>query len=434
MKARILLLFPLFLFSELFSQESIFSDIPSASIEVIDINPEFCDDKCLFQLSEEKKPFSFVARFNSDIIKDSELHNLMEIYSNDIGIYYKLRFNPLGKSLEVALLMPKKIIGKYSTTTIDTILAYLFSRDIDFRFKIFDSLNEDYASLVKSVEEINNEQFHFVIAILSNKDSISALDSINVPIYIPTMTNKDLRAKSNIVFGGIDYESQINVLMSKIDEDKSDDDSSSENSNKSMIPSQTSENKGHGAVISYNDDSSLGQYLGEIVKSLNPPIFFEEVITNKMAANFSKNIEANQDILSNSNIFLNTPIVKSGLLLSQLDVSNKKPSRILSTQVNYNPVLLSLVRGNDTSNVIIANSISKTEEKLVEYGILLSSDLQYDWVNYSTALGMDLFLSDMSSEFSRYFVESFSKNQAIYNINLYKIENGNFVNFVDDVE
>ena len=414
MKTRILLLLlPLFLFS----QENIFSNIPPASIEVININPEYCDDKCLFQLSNNKKPFSFVARFEKNTIKDGELHSLMEMYSNDIGIYYKLRFNPLGKSLEVALLMPKKIIGKYSTTTIDTILAYLFSRDIDFRFKIFDSLNEDYDSLVQSVKKINDERFHFVIAILSNKDSISALDSIDVPIYIPTMTNKDIKARSNIVFGGIDYESQINVLMSKIDEDNSNND-----------------NKNPSAVISYNDDSSLGSYLGEIVKSLNPPIFFEEVITNKIAANFSKNIQANQDILSNSNIFLNTPVVKSGLLLSQLDVSNKKFSKILSTQVNYNPALLSLVRGNNTSNVIIANSISKTEQKLVEYGMLLSSDLQYDWVNYSTALGMDLFLNDMSNEFSRYFVESFSRNQAIYNINLYKIENGIFVNIVDNKE
>lgn len=413
MKTRILLLLlPLFLFS----QENIFSNIPPASIEVININPEYCDDKCLFQLSNNKKPFSFVARFDKNTIKDSELHSLMEMYSNDIGIYYKLRFNPLGKSLEVALLMPKKIIGKYSTTTIDTILAYLFSRDIDFRFKIFDSLNEDYDSLLQSVKKINDERFHFVIAILSNKDSISALDSIDVPIYIPTMTNKDIKARSNIVFGGIDYESQINVLMSKIDED---------NSNNNKKPS---------VVISYNDDSSLGSYLGEIVKSLNPPIFFEEVITNKIAANFSKNIQANQDILSNSNIFLNTPVVKSGLLLSQLDVSNKKFSKILSTQVNYNPALLSLVRGNNTSNVIIANSISKTEQKLVEYGMLLSSDLQYDWVNYSTALGMDLFLNNMSNDFSRYFVESFSRNQAIYNINLYKIENGIFVNIVDNEE
>lgn len=405
MKIRfLLLLLPLFLFAE----ENVFSDIPPASIEVLDINPEFCDDKCLIKLSDDKKLFSFVARFDKNLIEDSKLHSLMESYSREIGIYYKLRFNPLGKNLEVALLMPKKIIGKYSATTIDTILAYLFSRDIDFRFKIFDSLDEGYDSLKKSVDEISDERFHFVIAILFNKDSISALDSIDIPIYVPTMTNKDIKARSNIVFGGIDYEAQINTLMTKI------------NTN--------------GAIISYNDDSSLGSTLGNIVKSFEPNIFFEQTITNKIAANFSNSIKESKDILFDGNIFLNTPVVKSGLLLSQLDVSRKKPARILSTQVNYNPALLSLVRGNDVSNVIIANSISKTEQKLVEYGMLLSSDLQYDWVNYSTALGMDIFLNDMSSEFNRYFIESFSGNQASYNINLYKIQDGIFVNFDDEVQ
>lgn len=405
MKIKILLLlFSLFLFAD----DNIFSNIPPASIEVIDINPEFCNDKCLFELSEEKKIFSFVARFNKDLIKDNELQNLMEEYSREIGIYYKLRFNPLGKSLDVALLMPKKIIGKYSTTTIDTILAYLFSRDIDFRFKIFDSVDESYDLLKKSVDDINNEKFHFVIAILFNKDSIKALDSIDIPIYVPTMMNKDIKARSNIVFGGIDYEAQIDTLMNKINAD--------------------------GAVISYNDDSSLGSTLGNIVKSFEPNVFFEQVITNKIATNFSNSIKDNKDILLNGNIFLNTPVVKSGLLLSQLDVSRVKPASILSTQVNYNPALLSLVRGNDVSNVIIANSISPVNQKLVEYGMLLSSDLQYDWVNYSTALGMDLFLNDISSDFHRYFVESLSNNQVLYNINLYKIKDGIFVKLDDDAK
>ncbi len=405
MKIKLLLfLFPFFLYAA----DNIFSDIPPASIELIDINPEFCDDKCLFYLSDNKKLFSFVARFNKSLIEDDELHSLMEVYSREIGIYYKLRFNPLGKSLEVALLMPKKIIGKYSATTIDTILAYLFSRDIDFRFKIFDSFDEGYDSLKNSVDEINNERFHFVIAILFNKESINVIDAINIPVYIPTMTNKDIKTKSNIVFGGIDYKAQMDILMTKINADS--------------------------AIISYNDDSILGSTLGDIVKSFEPNVFLEQTITNKIAANFSDSIEKSKDILLDSNIFLNTPVVKSGLILSQLDVSRKKPYRILSTQVNYNPALLSLTRGNDVSNVVIANSISKTEQKLIEYGMLLSSDLQYDWVNYSTALGMDLFLHDMSNKFDRYFMESFSSNQVMYNINLYKIQDGIFVNFDDDVK
>ncbi|RAX51786.1 hypothetical protein CCY99_08275 [Helicobacter sp. 16-1353] len=401
MKSKILLLLlPLFVFA----QGNIFSNIPPAKIEVININPEFCDESCLFELSNNKKIFSFVARFDKSI-QNKELQNLMEIYSSEIGIYYKLRFDPLGKTLEIALLIPKKIIGKYSTTTIDTILAYLLSRDIDFRFKIFDSVDENLDSLNATIEKINNEHFNFVVAVLSKKESLEALDSIDIPIYIPTMTNKDIQAKSNIVFGGIDYELQVQTLINQED---------------------------GGITIIYNDDSSLGRQLGEITKSLSKFVFIEDTITNRIAANFSQNLEREEMFLAGSNVFLNTPVVKSGLLLSQIGISSEKPNNILSTQVNFNPALLSLIRGNDTSNILIVSSIGDTNQKLIEYGLLLTSDMKYDWVNYSTALGVDLFLSNMSQDIEKYFVESFDKNQAIYNISLYRIHNGIFVKLDED--
>lgn len=399
-KILLLLLLPFLAFG----QSDVFSNIPPAKIEIININPEYCDENCLFKLSKDKKIFSFIARFDRSI-KNEELQNLMESYATEIGIYYRLRFDPLGKSLEIALLIPKKIIGKYSTTTIDTILAYLLSRDIDFRFKIFDSVDENLDSLNKTIEKINDENFNFVVAVLSKKESLEALDDIDIPVYIPTMTNKDVKVGSNIIFGGIDYEAQIQTLINQ---------------------------ENDAITIIYNDDSSLGEDLGEITKSLSQFVLIEDTITNKIAANFSKNLEKQEMFLAGSNVFLNTPVVKSGLLLSQIGISNERPSHILSTQVNFNPALLSLIRGNDTSNILIANSISDTEQKLIEYGLLLSSDMKYDWVNYSTALGVDLFLSNMSQNIDRYFVESFENNQAIYNINLYKIKNGIFVKLKDE--
>lgn len=378
---------------------NIFSNIPPAKIEIININPKYCDEDCLFELSKNKKIFSFIARFDRKT-NDKKLQNLMELYTNEIGMYYRLRFDPLGKSLEVALLMPKKIIGKYSATTIDTILAYLFSRDINFRFKIFDSVDENLDSLEKSANQINEENFNFVIAILSQKESLKALEDIDMPIYIPTMT-KDDDNRSNIVFGGIDYKAQIEALVNQED---------------------------NGIAIIYNDDSALGRYLGDITKEFNKFVFIENIITNKIAANFSPFLAKQEMFLAGSNVFLNTPVVKSGLLLTQIGVSSEIPNKILSTQVNFNPALLSLIRGNDVSdNILIANSISKTDQKLIEYGLLLTSDMQYDWVNYSTALGVDLFLSSMSPNIVKYFVEVFDKNQAIYNIDLYEVQNDTFV-------
>lgn len=382
----------------LFAQSNIFSNIPPVSIEVINLNPESCDESCLFELSNEGKVFSFIARFDTSI-KNPELQNIMESYAKEIGMYYRLRMNPLGEKLQVALLMPKKIIGKYSATTIDTILAYLLARDVNFRFKIFDSINEDLDSLYNAVNKINDEQFDFVIAILSQKESLEVLEKLNIPVYVPTMNNKNIQSRGNVFFGGIDYELQIKKLITQ---------------------------KEQGITLIYNDDSLLGQNLGATTLALNDWVLTEVVITNKVAANFSKELESEEMFLAGSNVFLNTPVVKSGLLLSQIGILTQQPAKILSTQVNYNPALLSLVRGNNTNNIIIANSISQTHEILLEYGLLLSSDMQYDWVNYSTALGMDFFISKMSSNIQPYFSEEFVNNQAMYHIHLYGIKNGIF--------
>lgn len=383
----------------LFADSNVFSNIPPAKIEVININPESCNKSCLKDLSKEGKILSFIARFDKSI-DDEDLQNLMMQYSNEIGIYYKVRFDTLGKKLEVALLIPKKTIGKYSTTTTDTILAYLLSRDLDFKFKVFDSIDENANSLSNAINDIKKENFNFVIAIISKQESLDALSNLNIPIYVPTMNSNS--ASSNIVFGGIDYNAQIKDLLDRVDSTK---------------------------IISYNDDSTLGSYIGNILETQNnnEKELFKEVVTNKAAANFSANLAKRKDSIKESSIFLNTRVIISGLLLSQIGLLDDLPEHIFSTQVNYNPNLLSLLRGFDTSNIIISNAIGTTDNKLLEYGYLLTSDMKYDWVNYSTALGVDLFLHNMSPNIERYFKEEVENNAVLYNNTLYGIENGTFI-------
>lgn len=401
---KVKLFLALFLPIIVFAESNVFSNIPPAKIEIININPEKCNKSCLLDLSKEKKILSFIARFDKTI-DDEELQSLMEEYSKEIGIYYRFRFDPLGKRLEIALLIPKKIIGKYSTTTIDTILAYLVSRNIDFRFKVFDSIDENLDSLSRVIDLIDDEHFNFLIAVLSKKESLSVLENINMPIYIPTIAKDSNFVQSNIVFGGIDYKTQIDSLLKEVEGE---------------------------IIIAYNDDSALGEMLGEITKDAafqSEINFMQDIITNKVAANFSSNLRREEENIPKSSLFLNTPVVKSGLLLSQINFLKDKPLKILSTQVNYNSSFLSLLRGIDTSNIIIASSIGESPQILLEYGYLLSSDIKYDWVSYSTALGIDLFLNNMSSNIERYFLEDFNNNQAIYNINLYGIQNAVFIKF-----
>ena len=392
------------------AQGGVFSNIPPAKIELIDLKPEPCGESCLLDLSKNGQIFSFVARFDRRT-KNKELLGLMEAHSREVGAYYRLRFDPLGRRLDVALLLPKKMIGRYATSTIDTVLAYLAAREVDFRLKVFDSVSEDLGALNAAVSEILSEKFSFMVAVLSNEDSLKALENIDIPIYIPTMSAKNLtrlandandapKIPANIVFGGIDYEEQIRALLAKVE--------------------------AKNAII-YNDDSALGRTLGTLTRKLHDNVLFEDIITNKLAANFSQNIASEERHFASSNIFLNTPVVKSGLILSQIAASKHRPSAILSTQVNFSPAFLSLVRGNDTGNILIANSINQSVGELVEYGLLLTSDMRYDWVNYATALGMDLFLTNMTNGVERIFSEALEDNQVRYVVNLYRIVNGAFV-------
>lgn len=387
---------------------NVFSNIPTAKIEIINLNPESCEKSCLRDLAKNKKIFSFIARFDKNI-DDEDLQNTMLEYTKQIGVYYKVRFDLLDDKLEVALLMPKKTIGKYSTTTIDTILSYFAFRDIDFRFKVFDSIDENEESIIKAVNALQDEHFHFIIAILSKEENLPILQNLHLPIYIPTLKkpqNWSEESNNNIVFGGISYDSQIDLLLNEVSKN---------------------------TIISYNDDSALGAMIGQIladkIAQNDKYHFIKEVVTNKDATNFSNNLAKREKHIKNGNIFLNTRVIISGLLLSQIGILKETPDMIFSTQVNYNPAILSLLRGINTKNLIVANSIGKTNEKLLEYGYLLSSDLKYDWVNYSTAIGLDLFLSKMKDDIKRHFSEEIINGEVSYKTQLYGIENDIFVKY-----
>lgn len=393
MRFLLCIFIPLFVFGR-----SIFSDIPPVSVEVIDLNTESCDKDCLFDLSKDKKIFSFIARFSPDI-EDEKLKQIMSDYSKKIGLYYYSRKDLLDSRLNVALLLPKKVIDRHSISTIDTILAYLVMRNIDFRFKVFDSIDGSTQSFQSALDSIQNEQFDFIISIVMNSENLSLLDSIGMPVYVPNRTkNGDFK---HILFGGINYENQIKELMD--------------------------EKKGRN-IISYDEDSALGAYLGNLVKkNSDEGAFYSDVITSKIASNLESNLNKVKAKIPTSSIFLNTSIVKSGMILSQINFLKDKPLKILSTQVNFNPAFINLLRGINTENIMVASSIGDAPKELLEYGYLLSSDMQYDWVNYATALGIDLFLSEQKDGLERLFIEDVRDGAVAYRTRLYNIINLKFI-------
>ena len=114
---------------------------------------------------------------------------------------------------------------------------------------------------------------------------------------------------------------------------------------------------------------------------------------------------------------MNTSIIKSSIILSQLRAYGTVPYKILSTQLNYTPLVISLTQYPDRKNFVIANSISKTDFKLQESLLLLDADIEYNWVNYSTLVGVDSLFSKTQSQL---FPEKIIDNQVSYDVLLYK--------------
>lgn len=53
-------------------------------------------------------------------------------------------------------------------------------------------------------------------------------------------------------------------------------------------------------------------------------------------------------------------------------------------------MLLTLTQYEDRDDMFIANSIKRAPASLEETNALFGHDIVYDWVNYSTSIGIDL--------------------------------------------
>ena len=82
----------------------------------------------------------------------------------------------------------------------------------------------------------------------------------------------------------------------------------------------------------------------------------------------------------------------------------------------------------DRKNMIVANSISINKDMITEANALLSNDIVYDWINYSTTVGIDLFFNAITNT-PREYPLSLVNNQISYPINLVKPSYARFVDY-----
>jgi len=103
------------------------------------------------------------------------------------------------------------------------------------------------------------------------------------------------------------------------------------------------------------------------------------------------------------------------------------PYALFSTQINYNPLLLSLTQYDDRKNFYIANSIGKSDTNLLAINKLLGNNILFDWINYSTSIGMDyIYTLYFNNNAKRLFNENIISNQVNYNISIVKPTKSSF--------
>ena len=305
---------------------------------------------------------------------------------------------------KITILYSSNRIGKYAINASNTVIGYLATKNDDFNLKIIDMPNESFQSFKKALEEIKNDNRRRIIAIITNAsyDKIIRVPNINeFDIFLPLIhKNNTIIHKKNFIYGGVDYKQQFKELIKY----SNDND------------------------ISLFDNSYIGRTLNNYLSSVNNSLIFKKQINNNNAF-LGSLFKKHAKIFYNSSVFLNTPIVKSSIILSQLRANELEMSNILSTQLNYTPLILSLTQIQDRKNLIIANSIGYIDYILRENISLLKSDIKYDWLNYATLIGLDNFVNEEDDKINNNIID----NQVIYDINLIKTVGNTFVDVANDL-
>jgi len=396
----IAMLFPALLFSKSF----LISDITLPKTDVQNLDPYPCDEECLQEHLENGHIFSFLAHAHSKLEDD-----VLEARRQEYMAIFNVKKVFTESKLRIALLLPYNKIARYAASTTNASFAYLMSKNRPFELKSYKIEDESHEEIISALKKIKEDGFSYVIAPLT-QDGEKIVSNINpdINIFFPTINKKDTKTTSSYLhYGGIDYKAQTDLLL-----------------NESKSP-----------LVIFYDQSAIGVQLSKYQeqafkskysqnkKDKNPIVVKFSI--PQQTTNLQEQLEENKEINGGS-FFVNTPIIKSGMIISQLTLYDTNATNILSTQTNYSPLLLSMTQYQDRKNMIIANSITQNKDVLIETNSLLGNDIVYDWINYTTTVGIDYFSHLISGEKREYDIEH-RDNQMIYPINLLKPSVSRFI-------
>lgn len=285
-------------------------------------------------------------------------------------------------NIKLAFVYPSSLVSRYAKGSLNTISGYLMYQKANYNLVVIDTLNESYESINSAFSKLKEKGITKVIALFTPNalNSLNQLATEDLKVYLPLIEKKDSLENNNLIFGSISYDAQLEKLSYY----------------------------SNGKNIMFYQNTYLGNKLKNSYDFAVGNALIQRDIDNN-ETNFKSIVQSSS--LNNSSLFLNTNIVKSSLILSQMTVYNINPSKILATQSLFDPMLLNLTQSNDRKNLIIANSIEDVEPKLKDEITTLGGDITYEWVEYSTLVGVNYLFYDNNSNLIPTKIEN---NQAIY--------------------
>jgi len=300
----------------------------------------------------------------------------------------------------IAIVYPSVNIGKYALEATNSINTYLLYKGKPFSVETYDMFLQSEKNIIKTFTQIEQRDITKVIAMITTEqlqylNSVPNIDKFN--IYLPLInkyevSNIDKLNNLHLTFGGISYEEQFKKLFEY--------------------------SKGI-KLVEFYDNTQIGSFLHGFLKS--QPVAYTKIVDDNNGR-YQYFLKGNRYI-DNASIVLNTPIVKSSILLSSVVAQELTPAMILSTQLNYTPLIFSLTQEMDRRKLIVANSIGKIPLELIEYNEILGNSISYNWVNYSATIGAE-FLSENNIDFFEDL--KIKDNQVVYPVDLYEASGNSF--------
>jgi len=356
------------------------SPIPLPKTIFIDLDIRECDRSCLKRYLENEEYFSFMAK-----VQKKHLPYFKEEYQRLAQLLNA--YTPTQNQVFQLAIFYQPRLKRYANKVTLSAFSYFNSQRQPVEIKSYPIDAEEPLEF-----QLEKTPCDVAIALLTytDEEKLRTL-STSTPVFIPTL-NKDyveVPLDQNLYFGGANYKEQLEVIKKLA---------------------------GDNVTIFYLKRSPLSLKLSrDFASDLSKNVKMFPV--DDSSSNLSYLLRRNRQI-NRSSVLFNTPIVKTSLILSQLRLYRRLPKDKLSTQINYNPKLFHLTQPKDREGFIITTNFFTPPVELEGRYEIFENGLDYDWVSFSTMVGLDAFRNVPKR--TRAFPIDFIDNQLSYPISVKK--------------